>query len=115
MGVTPPFLSRPARAVERVGTRRPRWKVQRLRRRDGQERQTRDGPDRRERLERDDGPATRGRGAARCRSPAARRGSATATTAAAPTAAAALLASDGGLGRGGGGLAPAATAARRCA
>src|SRR5437660_10562852 len=112
MGVTPPFLSRPARAVERVGTRRPRWKVQRLRRRDGQERQARDGPDRRERLERDDGPAAGGRGAARCRSPAPRCGAAggagtPAAASAAPTAAAAFLARNGGLGRGGGGLAPA--------
>src|SRR6266704_6879517 len=105
MEVTPPFLSRPARAVERVGTRRPRWKVQRLRRRDGQERQARDGPDRRERLEREDGPAAGGRGAARCRSPAPRCGAAggagtpaAPASAAAPTTAAAFLARHGGLG-----------------
>src|SRR5437763_10875031 len=65
MGVTPPFLSRPARAVERAEAHRSRWKVVRLRRRDRQERQTRDGPDRRERLERENGPAAGGRGAAR--------------------------------------------------
>jgi hypothetical protein len=79
-----PFLSRPARTVERS--------VAALR--GGLERQTRDGPDRREGLEGETGDEGQSGPAAGRRAPAA---PATATVAL-------LLAGDRGVGRGGGGL-----------